>query len=155
MARHPPLSSRPGRAGWAGGSRGAAKEEHLLLQRNASAARLRLATFARSRVSVYKWSLSVRRLEVPLLPHRLWPAGLWRMGKEGPALLLLSSALAGTQTPHVRCRRIVTSWPASHGWLSGPAGATLEGRLARFAGELEGPAGAARTDQLASGSERA
>ena len=52
----------------------------------------------------------------------------------------------------------VTTWPASLGWPSGPAGVTLEGRLACFAGfapRARGPARATRTDYLIYCSQRA
>ena len=45
-------------------------------------------------VSVSVWSQKVRRLDDSLLPRRLLPAGLWRAGGEGQALLLRSCALA-------------------------------------------------------------
>ena len=69
-------------------------------------------------------------------------------GKEVLELLLQSPPLEATQTSHVFSRWTVTIGPASLGWLYGPAGATLEGRLAASSGELEGPAVATRTDYL-------
>ena len=45
-------------------------------------------------VSVSVWSQKVRSLDDSLLPRRLLPAGLWRAGGEGQALLLRSCALA-------------------------------------------------------------
>ena len=45
-------------------------------------------------VSVCVWSQKGRRLDDALLPRRLLPAGLWRAGAEGQALLLQSCALA-------------------------------------------------------------
>ena len=69
VATHPPLLAGPA------GPAGAAQEEHLLLQRNASAVGLHHITFARLRESVYTWSQNVRRLDDSLLPSSLWPAG--------------------------------------------------------------------------------
>ena len=68
-APHSPLLAVPA------GPAGAAQEEHLLLQRKASAVGLHHTTFARFGVSVYLWSQNVRRLDVSLLLRRLWPAG--------------------------------------------------------------------------------
>ena len=85
-----------------------------------SAAGLLHATFARLRVSIYMWSQNVRRLDDSHLPRHLRPAGLSRVGKEVQGLLLLCYL-----GPHVCCRRTVTAWPASLGWLFGPAGASF------------------------------
>ena len=64
----PPLS-RPGPAGPVGP--GAAHEEHLLLQRNASAVGLLHTTFTRLRLSVQMWSQleNVLRRYKSLLPR--------------------------------------------------------------------------------------
>ena len=73
------------------GPAGAAQEEHLLLLRTATAAGLLLDIYSFGFVSVYFWSQKVRRLDDFLLPRRLWRAGRGGAGKEGPALLFLSS----------------------------------------------------------------
>ena len=65
----------------------------------------------------------------------------WRVKKFEVLNLLLSSALAATPTSHVFCRWTVTTWrswqapawPALLGWLSDPAGVTLDDSLAGFA----------------------
>ena len=54
-------------------------------------------------------------------------------GKEVLELLLQFPVLEATQIARVVSRWAVTTWPASLGWPSGPAGETLEGRLACFA----------------------
>ena len=72
-APHSPLLAVPA------GPAGAAQEEHLLLQRKASAVGLHHTTFARFGVSVYLWSQNVRRLDVSLLLRRLWPP--WPAGQ--------------------------------------------------------------------------
>ena len=61
---------------------------------NASAAGLLPAICARLRESVYMWSRNVCRQDFYLLPRRLLLVGRGRAGKEGLALVLLSSALA-------------------------------------------------------------
>ena len=88
MALHPPLSAGPA------GLAGAAWAEHLLLLRNASATGLQQDICLCVSVSVCVWSQTVRRLDDSLLPRQLLPAGLWRAGGEGQALLLRSCALA-------------------------------------------------------------
>ena len=86
VPRRPQLSAGPA------GPSGAAQEEHLSLQRNASAAGLHLTTFAQLRVPVYMWSWNVRRRDVSILTRRLWPAGWGVAGKEGPAPPALAAA---------------------------------------------------------------
>ena len=66
-----------------------------------------------------------------------WRAGV--RGKEVLELLPQSPALEATQTSQVLSGWTETTWPASLGWPSGPAGATLEGRLACFARRARGP----------------
>ena len=88
MALHPPLSAGPA------GLAGAAQAEHLLLLRNASATVLQQDICLCVSVSVSVWSQKVSRLDDSLPPRRLLPAGLWRAGGEGQALLLRSCALA-------------------------------------------------------------
>ena len=70
------------------GLAGAAWAEHLLLLRNASATGLQQDICLCVSVSVCVWSQTVRRLDDSLPPRRLLPAGLWRAGGEGQALLL-------------------------------------------------------------------
>ena len=48
-------------------------------------------------VPVSMWPQKVCRLDDSLLPRRLLPAGLWRAGEEGQALLLPLPALAAAQ----------------------------------------------------------
>ena len=79
-----------------------------------------------------------------LLPYRLWPAGRGVQKKKK----LQFPALEATQNSHVLSRWTRTTWPASLGWPSGPAGGTLEGSLAC-------PADATRTDYLVYCSQRA
>ena len=83
VAGHPPLSA--GQADLAGAAQ--AREEHLLLQRNASAVGQHHTTFKFARMSVYMWSQNVLRLDMSLLPRSLWPAGRGRAGKEETAAL--------------------------------------------------------------------
>ena len=74
------------------------------------------------------------------------------MGKEVLELLLQFPALEASQASYVFCRWAVTTWPSSLGWPSAPAGATLEGHLDQLLDSpdpLERPAGATRTDYLA------
>ena len=80
VARHPQLFAVPA---------GPAGAEHLLLQRNASSARLLLEICTYRFESVYIWSQNVCRLDDSLLPPRLWTKTTW------PALLGWSSGLAG------------------------------------------------------------
>jgi hypothetical protein len=68
--------------------------ERLLLLRNASATELQQDILACMYVSVCMGFQKVRRLDDSLLPCRLLPAGLGRVGEEGPALRLRSSAWA-------------------------------------------------------------
>ena len=98
VAGHPPLSA--GQADLAGAAQ--AREEHLLLQRNASAVGQHHTTFKFARMSVYMWSQNVLRLDMSLLPRRLWPAGRGSAGKEETAALAAAQVeawLEGLQPP--------------------------------------------------------
>ena len=75
VARHPPLSAGPA------GPAGAAREEHLLLQRIAPAVGQHCVTSAHLRVSVHIWSPHELRPDESLLPPCLWPAGRGVCGK--------------------------------------------------------------------------
>ena len=108
VATHPPLLAGPA------GPAGAAQEEHLLLQRNASAVGLHHITFARLRESVYTWSQNVRRLDDSLLQYSLWPAGRGVQRKDALEQLLQKRqlrfpVLEATQTSQVLMIKIFFS----------------------------------------------
>ena len=108
VAPHPPLFA------WPAGPAGAAQEEHLLLQRSASAVGLHHITFARLRESVYTWSQNVRRLDDSLLQYSLWPAGRGVQRKDALEQLLQKRqlrfpVLEATQTSQVLMIKIFFS----------------------------------------------
>ena len=124
------------------GPAGAAQEEHLLLQRSASAVELHHISFACLRESVYTWLQNVHWLDNSLPPYYLRQAGRRGAEKRGTrAATTIPSfrSYSGSQTSQVLSRWTETTWLASLGWPSGPAGATLEGSLACFARRAWGP----------------
>ena len=145
VARHPPLSAGPA------GPAGAAREEHLLLQRIAPAVGQHCVTSAHLRVSVHIWSPHELRPDESLLPPCLWPAGRGVCGNEALELLHTAGYEAALQTSHVFSRWAVTTWPVSLGRPTGSAGATLEGRPASSRAQ---PVPSGQTD-LVHGSQRA
>ena len=96
MERSGPAPTTFCRAGW-----GSRKEEHLLLQWNASAAGLHHAKFARLHMPVNMWSHKVCWLDVSFVPcslcHSLagWPGGWWGRGTGAARGQLLGWRLGG------------------------------------------------------------
>ena len=87
--------------------------ERLCYRASASATGLQQDICACVSVPVSMWPQKVRRLDDSLLPRRLLPAGLWRAGEEGQALLLPLPALAAAQA-----LSLLPLCPAHGGWRS-------------------------------------
>ena len=129
------------------GPAGAAQEEHLLLQRSASAVELHHISFACLRESVYTWLQNVHWLDNSLPPYYLRQAGRGGAEKRGTrAATTMPSfrSYSGSQTSQVLSRWTETTWPASLGWPgpSGPAAQLVlnwRTALACFARRARGP----------------